>query len=155
MKAHKPGAESRPVIVLNACPERGLRERRARLLNQAGYYTSSACSPEEAISSALYLNCAVTLICDSFSSDERQFMSTQIRSILPATKVLLLKPQDSIDPQIVVSSIRDLLRETVALDPADLPISHQELFLRDLRLNDSRKDFVGRCDDRIVRINRA
>jgi hypothetical protein len=145
MEAPMPDAKSCPVIVLNACPERGLRELRARLLNQAGYYTSSASSPEEAISSALYLDCAVTLICDSFSSDERHFMSTRIRSILPATKLLLLKPQDRIDPQIVISSIGDLLRETVALDPGEVPSRHQELLLLRFETHPLAPRLVGRC----------
>jgi len=127
MEAPKTNVESRPIIILNACPERGLRELRAKLLNQAGYYTSSACSSEEAITLALHLNCAVTLICHSFSLDERRFMRTRIQSVLPATKILLLKPEDSIDPEIVISSVRGSLRETLALDPAEVPSSHQEL----------------------------
>jgi hypothetical protein len=66
----------------------------------------------------------------------------------------LLKSQDRIDPQIVISSIGDLLRETVALDPGEVPSRHQELLLRDLRLTRSRQDLLAVAEDHIVRIDR-
>jgi len=75
---HSPDPAS-AVVILNASLDVDLRETRARILNQAGYYTSSAESAEEVIRLAANMRCPIVIVCNSFNHAERGKICANIR----------------------------------------------------------------------------
>src|SRR5215467_14966670 len=59
--------QSQPaVVILNACPKPTLRETRARILREAGYYPASAGTAQEPGCLATNVICSAAIICQSF-----------------------------------------------------------------------------------------
>src|SRR5262249_56185683 len=100
-----PGNSKEPLalVILNASRDAVLREGRAKTLNDAGYYTTSAETPEEAITLAAQMKCAVAIVCDSFTMAERRLIHMRIQKAVPATTVLFLANSDANNAQILIS----------------------------------------------------
>src|SRR5262249_24787655 len=103
-----PGNFKEPLalVILNASRDAVLREGRAKTLNDAGYYTTSAETPEGAISLAAQMKCAVAIVCDSFTLEERRLIHTRIQKAAPATRVIFLANSGDNNAQILVSAVR-------------------------------------------------
>src|SRR5215472_591568 len=97
------------LVILNASRDAVLREARAKALNDAGYYTTSAETPEEAITLATQMKCAVAIVCDSFTMAERRLIHMRIQRAVPATTVLFLANSDDNNAQILISAVRAAL----------------------------------------------
>lgn len=103
-------ASQTPVtLILNASPDSTLLNNRARLLNSAGYYTSSAHTPEEAALHAVGMNCALALICYSFTSREKKAILERLQSLSPGTTILHLEEGQDENTSVLVSRIRKAL----------------------------------------------
>jgi DNA-binding response OmpR family regulator len=102
--------EPHAVVILNASPDQSLLNTRAEVLHEAGYYTSSANTSDEAIALATQLNFPVVIICHGFKDEERQLLSERIREILPSTKIIFLQNGD-FDAQHLISTVRRALPE--------------------------------------------
>jgi hypothetical protein len=76
------------------------------LLNDAGYYTSSARTPEQAAQLATKMNCDFALICYSFGSSERRRLSELLRRLSPETIVLLLESGADDDKHVLLTRIQ-------------------------------------------------
>src|SRR5215472_7678875 len=101
-----PGSFKEPLalVILNASRDSLRREARAKALHDAGYYTSSAQSPEEAIMMATQMKCAVAILCDSFTPSENQLVHACIQETVPATTVIFLGT--SADDNVLLSAVR-------------------------------------------------
>lgn len=104
--------EPHAVVILNASPDQSLLNTRAEILNEAGYYTSSATTSEDAIALATQLKFPVVIICHGFEDEERQLLGERIRAILPSTKIILLQHGD-FDPEHLLSAVRRALPESL------------------------------------------
>jgi len=100
--------EPHAVVILNASPDQSLLSSRAEVLHEAGYYTSSANTSEDAIALATQLNFPVVIICHGFKDEERQLLGERIREILPSTKIIFLDHGD-VDAQHLISTVRRAL----------------------------------------------
>lgn len=96
-------------VILNACPQPALRETRARILSEAGYYPASAGTAEEAGVLAESVMCSVAIICHSFTVDERRLIQRRIEKVLPNTKIMQLNCWEDNDPMVLLSSVRNLI----------------------------------------------
>jgi CheY-like chemotaxis protein len=99
---------------LNASPDATLLKDRARLLNEAGYYTTAAHSPEEAMQMAATMNCDLALICYSFDSTQRATMSERLRRLSPGTIIVWLQPGMDDNNGIFVSGVKNALQRIIA-----------------------------------------
>src|SRR5262245_65286901 len=106
-----PGDFKEPLalVILNASRDALLREERAKALHDAGYYTSSAETSEEAITLATQMKCAVAIVCDSFSLEERRLIHTRIQEAVPATTVIFLASSGDNNTEILLSAVRAAL----------------------------------------------
>ena len=100
------------VVILNASPDQSLLSTRAEVLHEAGYYTSSAHTSEDAIALATQLNFPVVIICHGFKDEERQLLGERIREILPSTKIIFLKHGD-VDAHHLISTVRRALPDVL------------------------------------------
>jgi hypothetical protein len=107
--------EPNAVVILNVSPDQSLLSTRAEILNEAGYYTSSANSAEEAITLATQLNCLVAVICHGFKAEERQLIGERIGEILPSTKIIFLEHGD-FDPEHLLAAVRRALPDLLIRD---------------------------------------
>jgi len=107
--SHLPDPAS-AVVILNASLDVDLREARARVLHQAGYYTSSAESAEEVLHLAASLRCPIVIVCNSFSDAERGKICAIIRATAPTTTVILLNEFAANDPRILVDRVKKALQ---------------------------------------------
>jgi DNA-binding response OmpR family regulator len=105
------------VVILNASPDQSLLSTRAEILHEAGYYTSSANTPDEAITLATQLNFPLVIICHGFKAEERKLIGERIQELLPSTKIIFLEHED-FDAQHLVSIVRSAL--------PDVPVPHKE-----------------------------
>jgi len=96
-------------LILNASPDSALLNNRARILNDAGYYTSSARTPEEAVHYAATMNCDLALICYSFASNERKMLSDRLRRLSPGTTIVCLEPGLDESTGVLVSRVQEAL----------------------------------------------
>jgi hypothetical protein len=99
------------VVILNACPQPALREARAKILREAGYYPASAGTAEDASRLGTSVICSVAIICQSFTPEERRLIQRRIEKVLPATRILHMSCRGNNDSFVLLSSIRDLLGE--------------------------------------------
>jgi len=99
------------IVILNACPQRTLRETRAIILSEAGYYPASAGTAEEATCLARSVICSAAIICHSFKPDERRLIQRRIEKVVPATKIIQLKSWGNNDPLVLLSSIKEAIGE--------------------------------------------
>lgn len=109
MKAPDCFKEPLAVVILNASRDAFLREARAKTLHDAGYYTSSAGTPEEAITLAAQMKCAVAILCSSFTASEQRMIHGFIQQAVPTTTVIFLGDSADNNPQILVSAVRAAL----------------------------------------------
>ena len=109
-------SSSQPAVtlILNASPDSELLNNRAKVLNDAGYYTSSARTPEEAAQHAASMNCTLALICYSFASAERQALSERLRRLSPGTTIVCLEQGQDDNQGLLVSRIQEALNRAVA-----------------------------------------
>lgn len=103
-----------PTLILNASPDAGLLNSRAKLLNEAGYYTTAAHSPEETLQIAASMNCNIALICYSFAGKERMAISERLRRLSPCTTIVWLQPGLDDNHVIFVSRVKNALATSVA-----------------------------------------
>jgi hypothetical protein len=106
--------ESPALVILNVCRDRILREARAKTLHDAGYYTSAAETPQEAITLATQMNCAIAIVCHLFTAPERRLIHIRFREIAPTTTVVFLGRSSDRDPRVLLSAIKTAVasRET-------------------------------------------
>lgn len=93
-------------VILNASRDSSLLAARAKALNDAGYYTSSVRTPEDAIAIASQVKCAVAIICRSFTFAEQQMMHTRIQAVVPSITVIFLGKALDDNPDGFLSAIR-------------------------------------------------
>ena len=103
------GMDLSSVVILNASPEPSLRELRSKVLNEAGYHTDSAATPEEVIRLASQLNCSVVVVCHCFSARDRLKISTLLKQAFPNIELMLLKSSESSDPRAFLCSLKGIL----------------------------------------------
>lgn len=96
-------------LILNASPDATLLSNRAKVLNGAGYYTSSAHTLEEAAAHAANMNCDLALICYSFSSHEKKAIYERLQSLSPGTTIVYLEQGQDENTNILVSRIQEAL----------------------------------------------
>lgn len=101
--------QSAVTLILNASPDSDLLSSRAKILNEAGYYTSSARTAEEAVQYAASMNCDLALICYSFASIERKTLSERLRTLSPGTTIVCMEPGLDESTGALVSRIQDAL----------------------------------------------
>jgi DNA-binding NtrC family response regulator len=97
------------VLILNASLDNELREKRAKILNRAGYYTSSAESAEDVIHLAGWLRCPIVIVCHSFKHAERRRIYDCIREDAPETTVIMLNDFADSDPGILIDTVKRAL----------------------------------------------
>jgi DNA-binding NtrC family response regulator len=98
------------VLILNASRDIKLREKRAKILNRAGFYTSSAKSAEEVIYLAAWLRCPIVIVCHSFKHAERRRIYDRVRETAPGTAVVLLNDYADSDPGILIDTVKKALQ---------------------------------------------
>ena len=101
--------ENPVTLILNASPDSTLLTNRAKVLNSAGYYTSSAHTPEEAAQHVVGMNCALALICYSFSSKEKEAILKRLQSLSPGTTIMYLEEGQDENTNVLVSRIQKAL----------------------------------------------
>ena len=79
------------LVVLNVCREPLLREERAKILHDPGYYTSAAQSPEEAIRLSTQIHCSIAVVRHSLNASEQNFVRGWMQENAPTTAVILLR----------------------------------------------------------------
>lgn len=99
-------------LILNASPDSELLSSRAKMLNDAGYYTSSARTPEEAAQYAASMTCHLALICYSFPTQEKKALSDYLRRISPNTSIVCLEQGSDDSTGVFVSTIEEALAKT-------------------------------------------
>lgn len=109
MNLRDKASQTPATLILNASPDSNLLNNRARLLNSAGYYTSSAHTPEEAAQHVVGMNCALALICYSFSSKEKKAILERLQSLSPDTTILHLEEGQDENTNVLVSRVRKAL----------------------------------------------
>lgn len=108
-------ASQTPVtLILNASPDSTLLSSRAKVLNSAGYYTSSAHTPEEAAQHVVGMNCSLALICYSFTSREKRVIFERLQSLSPGTTILHLEEGQDENTSVLVTRIQKALRRLSA-----------------------------------------
>ena len=98
-----------PILILNACPDIQLRGIRAKILNDAGYYTTSARTSQEVSQLSTRMNCALAVVCYSFTEIEQRAMRDQLYKQSPATRFVLLDHAVDEDPGNFLSKIKKAL----------------------------------------------
>ena len=104
------------VVILNACPQHALRETRAIILSEAGYYPASAGNADEANCLAKSVICSAAIICHSFKPDERRLIQHRIEKVVPAAKIIQLRSWENNDPLGLLSSVKEALGEARTLN---------------------------------------
>jgi|SRR5215510_8237861 len=106
ISTHQPSVR----LILNASPNAELLNSRAKVLNDAGYYTSSARTPEEAAQYAASMNCDLALICYSFPNGEKKALSDRLRRVSPDTTIVCLEQGSDDNHGVFVSRIQEALK---------------------------------------------
>jgi DNA-binding response OmpR family regulator len=102
-------SQSAVTLILNASPDSLLLGHRAKALNGAGYYTSSARTTAEALQLAVTMKCTVALICYNFAWIERNALARRLRSVSPTTTIVYVDPKLDEDHDILVGKIQRTL----------------------------------------------
>jgi DNA-binding response OmpR family regulator len=102
---------SRVTLILNASPDSLLLNSRAKTLNDAGYYTSSVRTTEEAVHHAASMKCALVLICYSFGGKEKKTLSERLRKLSPGTRIVCLDPELDNNQSVLVSRVEEALQK--------------------------------------------
>jgi DNA-binding response OmpR family regulator len=108
----KPGdsnGANNATLILNASPDSTLLHHRAKILNDAGYYTSSAQSAEEALRYASSMHCALALICYSFAGAERKALADHLSKVSPGITIMWLDPELDQNQRVLMSKIESAL----------------------------------------------
>jgi DNA-binding response OmpR family regulator len=98
--------ERLPLVILNVSRDPLLREARAKTLHDAGYYTSAAQTPEEAIELAAQLRCAIAIVCHSFTVSERRWIHTRLQEDAPTMTVVFLGESADGNPKVLLSAVK-------------------------------------------------
>jgi DNA-binding NtrC family response regulator len=98
-----------PILVLNASPDAHLRDLRAKILNDAGYYTSSARTAAEVLQLSSRMHCDVAIVCHSFNHAEQQAIHEQLERTSPTTRLLVLDEAVDVDPNILLNRVKKAL----------------------------------------------
>jgi len=93
-------------LILNASPDSELLTSRAKMLNDAGYYTSGAQTPEEAIELAGQLHCPIAIVCHSFTASERRWIHARLQEDAPTTTIVFLGESGDADPKVLLSAVK-------------------------------------------------
>lgn len=101
-------------LILSASPDSELLNRRAKMLNDAGYYTSSARTMEEAIQHAGSMNCTVAIICYSFAGAERKELAQRLRTMSPETTIVCLDHDVDKNQNTLIARIEKALARLTA-----------------------------------------
>lgn len=101
-------------LILNASPDGVLLNDRAKMLNEAGYYTSSARTLEEALQHATSMNCTLALICHSFATAERKALTQRLHELSPGTAIVCLDQEADKNQRVLVSRIERALARLTA-----------------------------------------
>src|SRR5579871_1614388 len=110
MSGGPPTTKNAATLILNVCPDLALLQRRSRVLNEAGYYTTSARTAQESIHLAAGMDCSVALICYSLAGKEKSVLLEQLRKISPRTTIICL--DSALDNQrILVSLVEQALAQ--------------------------------------------
>ena len=96
-------------LILNASLDALLLKTRAKALNNAGYYTSSAHSSEEVVRLASGMHCDLAVICHSFGDVQQKRIEELLRKVSPGTRVLFLDSGLEGDDQIFLALIQQAL----------------------------------------------
>lgn len=96
-------------LILNASPDSDLLSNRAKALNSAGYYTSSAHTPEEVAQHVASMNCDLALICYSFSSSDKKAIFDRLRLLSPGTTIVCLEQGQDENTNVLVTRIQQAL----------------------------------------------
>jgi DNA-binding response OmpR family regulator len=107
-------SQSAVTLILNASPNSLLLDSRAKALNGAGYYTSSARTPEEVLQFAVSMKCTVALICYNFAWIERNALARRLRSVSPGTTIVFVDPKLDEDRDVLVGKIQRTLERMSA-----------------------------------------
>jgi len=107
-------SQSAVTLILNASPNSFLLNSRAKALNGAGYYTSSARTPEEVLQFAVSMKCTVALICYNFAWIERNALARRLRSVCPGTTIVFVDPKLDEDSDVLVGKIQRTLERMSA-----------------------------------------
>lgn len=100
-------------LILNACPDAKLLEHRAKILNNAGYYTSSAMTAGDAVQLALKLDCSLALICYSFSAIDKNALLGYLEKFSPRTPIICLHPDLDSNQRVLISRVEQALEELI------------------------------------------
>ena len=109
MESGNGSGKTLPILILNACPDIQLRGIRAKILNDAGYYTTSARTSQEVSQLSTRMNCALAVVCYSFSEIEQRAMRDQLHQQSPATRLVLLDHAVDEDPKNFLARIKKAL----------------------------------------------
>lgn len=101
--------DNRVTLILNASPDSALLARRAKMLNDAGYYTSSVRTPEEAVQHVAGMNCALALICYSYAGVEKTSLSERLHRLSPGTRIVCLEPELDKNQSALASTVEAAL----------------------------------------------
>jgi hypothetical protein len=101
-------------LILNASLDPVLLNNRAKLLNEAGYYTTAAHSLEEAMRTAVSMNCDLALLCYSFDSTQRTAISERLQRLSPGTAIVWLQPGMDDNQCVFVARVKDALNRMIA-----------------------------------------
>ena len=98
--------ERPPLVILNVSRDPFLRVARAKTLNDAGYYTSAAQTPEEAIELAAQLHCPIAIVCHSFTASERRWIHARLQEDAPTMTIVFLGESGDADPKVLLSAVK-------------------------------------------------
>jgi DNA-binding response OmpR family regulator len=101
-------------LILNASPDSILLHHRAKILNRAGYYTSSARTLEEALQFARTMHCTLALICYNFASAERKLLARRLSRVNPSMGILCLDSEVDKNQRVLISRIESALARLTA-----------------------------------------
>jgi hypothetical protein len=105
-----------PVLILNACPHLELQRKRAKILNDAGYYTSSARTTDE-VAEFLRMPCALAIVCHEFTPAEQRAIQAQLTHESPNTKLLMLDHTIDNDPKAFLAKVKRSLYKLEMIEP--------------------------------------
>ena len=109
MESGNGSSKTLPILILNACPNIQLRGIRAKILNDAGYYTTSARTSQEVSLLSTRMNCDLAVVCYSFSEIDQRAMRDQLHQQSPATRLVLLDHTVDEDPKNFLARIKKAL----------------------------------------------
>jgi DNA-binding response OmpR family regulator len=109
LESRNKSGKTLPILVLNASPDAHLRDLRAKILNDAGYYTSSARTAGEVLELSSRMNCDVAIVCHSFNNAEQQLIHEQLERTSPTTHLLILDNAADVDPKILLNRVKKAL----------------------------------------------